>query len=108
MTTKTIEAYARQEDLLRDEIAEVNGLLGLRPGARHKITFGYIGNCDANGARDYREWFVFLPHPNRVGQSDDRLGGFPTGDLDGIVAVRRSLKALAQGIKLARTMGRVQ
>jgi hypothetical protein len=97
------ERYARQEAILRDEIAELNELLGLAADARHKVTFGYIGNCDPNGARDHRSWSVFLPHPGRVGTDAHRVGSFSTGNLDGIVATRRALKAVAQGVRLART-----
>lgn len=100
--------YARQEAILRDEIAELNALLGLADADaldRRLVTFGYIGNgkLTSNGW-DLSDclWFVFLPHPGRVGTSDDRVGGFATGDLAGIVATRRALASVAQGVRLAR------
>lgn len=101
---KIAASYARQEAILRDEIAELNVLLGLAKDAEHKVTFGYVGNCDANGSRDYRSWMVFLPHPGRVGTSDDSVGSFPTGSLEGIVATRRALRSVAQGIRLAKAV----
>jgi hypothetical protein len=104
-TTRTpeqiAESYARQEALLRTEIAECNAALGLTD-AKHKVTFGYLGNVAPNGSNDQRSWMVFLPHPGRVGRYEDHLGGFPTGSLEGIVAARRSLRALARGVALAK------
>lgn len=47
---------------------------------------------------------VFLPHPGRVGTSDDSVGGFETGSLAGVVEARRALKAVAQGVRLARSL----
>lgn len=91
--------FERQEALLRDEVAALNALLGLTD-AKHKVTFGYIGNCDAR--RDDRLWCVFLPHPGRVGTHEDRVGEWRTGSLEGIVAARRELKAVVKGVKLAR------
>jgi hypothetical protein len=104
MTTTTLPdttSFDRQKALLLDEIAELNRVLGLTADSDHKVTFGYIGNCDANGARDHRAWTVFLPHPGRVGTSDDSVGSFPTGSLEGIVATRRALKSVTQGVRLA-------
>jgi len=93
--------YERQEVLLRDEIAELNALLGLTDADHsHKVTFGYIGNL--SNTRDDRWWMVFLPHPGRVGTRDDQVGGFPTGSLEGIVETRRALKAVAQGVRLVK------
>jgi hypothetical protein len=97
---KVAAAYARQEVILRDEIAELNALLGLAEDAEYKVTFGYLGNL-GNG-RDDRTWMVFLPHPGRVGTADDQVGSFSTGNLEGIVATRRALKSVAQGVRLAR------
>jgi hypothetical protein len=97
------EAFARQEAILRSEIADLNAILGLTD-ADHKVTYGYIGNCDANGARDHRSWMVFLPHPGRVGTSADQIGNFATGSLDGVLLARRELKAVAKGVALARSI----
>jgi len=100
LTTEEIAVrYDRQEALLREEIAALNALLGLTD-ARHKVTFGYIGNL-GNGYDD-RTWMVFLPHPGRVGTDEDRIGWFSTGSLDGIVAARRDLAALTKGARLGR------
>lgn len=52
-------------------------------------TFGYLGNC-GSGVDD-RSWYVFLPHPGRVGTHEDRLGGFGTGDVDGVESTVRQL-----------------
>jgi hypothetical protein len=46
------------------------------------VSFGYIGNCDGAGYDD-RLWYLFLPHPGRVGTSLDRIGGFRTDDEEG-------------------------
>ncbi|AOQ28207.1 hypothetical protein SEA_DUDELITTLE_89 [Mycobacterium phage DudeLittle] len=95
-------SYERQEQILRDEIEELNRELGL---TEHKITFGYIGNgkLTSNGW-DLSDclWMVFLPHPGRVGKEDDRLGGFKTGSLEGIVEARRALKAFGKGARFAK------
>lgn len=100
---KAAESYARQEAILRDEIAELNRILGLADADHsHKVTFGYIGNL--SGSRDDRRWMIFLPHPGRVGTYDDQVGGFETGSLEGIVAARRALKAVTQGARLARSI----
>jgi hypothetical protein len=47
------------------------------------VTFGYIGNCgvDRSGPFDDRSWYIFLPHPGRVGDYSDRVGGYRTRDL---------------------------
>ena len=37
------------------------------------VTFGYLGNCDVCGGWDDRIWYVFLPHPGRVGTYSDRV-----------------------------------
>ena len=52
-------------------------------------TWGYLGNCGIHG--DDRSWYVFLPHPNRVGTADDRLGGFETGSVAGVEALVTTL-----------------
>lgn len=65
-------------------------------------TFGYIGNLDARFGDD-RCWYVFLPHPGRVGTEDDRLGGFSTGDIDG---ARRTLNELSGALTMTRYIKR--
>lgn len=96
-----VARFDRQKEFLLAEIAELNALLGLTD-AKHKVTFGYIGNL--SNSRDDRTWMVFLPHPGRVGTSDDQVGYFSTGNLEGIVAARRALKAVTQGARLARSI----
>lgn len=98
---ETAARYARQEAILRDEIAELNTLLGV---TEHKVTFGYVGNVNANGTNDQRAWMVFFPHPGRVGTAADRVGSFPTGSLEGILATRRALRSVVQGVRLARSV----
>lgn len=102
--TTDADRFARQEELLKAEVAELNALLGLTD-AEHKVTYGYIGNgkLTANGW-DLSDclWSVFLPHPGRVGTDADRVGAFPTGSLEGVVAARRELRAVAKGVRLAR------
>lgn len=95
-------SYARQERILREEIEELNRELGL---TEHKITFGYIGNgklTPKGWDLSDCQWFVFLPHPGRVGRAEHRLGGFETGSLEGIVATRRALKTFAQGVRFTK------
>jgi hypothetical protein len=49
-------------------VAKVEALATELPG----ITFGYIGNVERWG--DDRTWYVFLPHPGRVGDREDAVG----------------------------------
>lgn len=110
-TAKTIWrkcTYDRQQALLEREVQKLNALLGLTDADHsHKVTVGYIGNgqmtpngWDLSNVR----WSVFLPHPGRVGTHKDRVGSWSTGDLEGIVAARRELAALAKGVRLARSI----
>lgn len=101
--TEIAELYARHEAGLRKQVDELNELLGLAD-ADHRATFGYIGNCSPNGGNDDRAWYVFLPHPGRVGTADDRLGGFSTGSAEGVWATRKAVSALIQGVRLARSL----
>lgn len=101
-TEDSTARFDRQKALLLEEIAELNVLLGLAADAKHKVTFGYLGNL-GNG-RDDRTWMVFLPHPGRVGTSADQVGWFSTGNLEGIVAARRALSSVTQGVRLARSI----
>lgn len=43
------------------------------------LTVGYIGSTWSDGSDD-RRWFIFRPHPGRVGTSDDSIGGYPTAE----------------------------
>jgi hypothetical protein len=105
-STKTpSERFAAQEELLRAEVEELNVLLGLDKDAKHRVTFGYIGNghMTSNGW-DLSNciWSVFLPHPGRVGTREDTIGYFSTGNLDGIVTARHDLRAFTKGVRFAR------
>ena len=59
--------------------AKVDALASEFPG----VTFGYLGNCgtDSRGAFDETSWYVFLPHPGRIGIWTDRVGGYPRFEL---------------------------
>jgi len=48
------------------------------------ITFGYIGNVEQ--WCDDRSWFVFLPHPGRVGRYNDSVRIGTTAQLEVAVA----------------------
>ena len=63
------ERSVTAESLLR---REVESLAKELPG----ITFGYLGNFERWG--DDRSFYIFLPHPNRIGSYLDMvyLGGF--------------------------------
>ena len=54
------------------------------------VTIGYIGNLEVG--RDDREWYIFLPHPGRIGKAEDRLGGYSTEDRWKLVTLARTLK----------------
>lgn len=99
------KVYESQERLLRGQIDRLNAELGL---VDHPITFGYIGNfpigATAGGPNDDRLWMVFLPHPGRVGKTEDRIGGWKTGSLDGIRTARCAVNAFAQGARFARNL----
>lgn len=56
-------------------------------------SYGYIGNVDHK--TDDRAWFIFAPHPGRVGTPKDRIGGFSTED-------RHKLTGLAAAIAFGR------
>ena len=98
-----VDEYTDQVSILQDEIDALNTELGL---TTHRITFGYIGNCDTRISgevvNDHRSWKVFLPHPGRVGTYEDCLGGFPTGSLEGVLGVRREFKNFARGARFAK------
>jgi hypothetical protein len=79
------EEYDRAIRSIEWAVGELNEVLGYSDSGfdSPKVTFGYIGNCDIDGRNDDRCWMVFLPHPGRVGTSDDRIGGFTTGSVEG-------------------------
>lgn len=72
------------------------------------VTVSYIGNgrmsasgWDLRGVR----WYVFLPHPGRVGKDDDRLGGVAHGDADGMFALASQVVAFRRGVLFAGKAG---
>jgi hypothetical protein len=84
-------------------VAELNADLGLTL-TDNPITFGYIG--DLNGYApgtprhiDSRSFFVFLPHPGRVGTAADRIGGFAYGDAYGSAKALRRFRTFAAGAR---------
>jgi hypothetical protein len=72
------------------DLAEVSGI---------DYTFGYIGNLDARFGDD-RIWYVFAPHPGRVGTDKDRFGGVRTEQLAELIPLVR------QKITQAKTSSR--
>jgi len=66
------------------------------------VSFGYIGNCgvDRSGPFDDRSWYVFLPHPGRVGTPRDNVGGYRTANLRVMLADwdSRILPAVRRGM----------
>ncbi|AEJ91896.1 hypothetical protein THORA_27 [Mycobacterium phage Thora] len=109
--TRTPEEIARNYEMhmgfLKDRVEELNELLGLTD-ATHKATVGYIGNARmGRDGWDYSDcrWYVFLPHPGRVGTDDDVIGGWRKGSLEGVMSARRDLKTLITGVKLAKQIG---
>jgi len=102
MTTTT--RWNQVEGLIRVQLDELNELLGLT-NERHKASFGYIGNgrLGPDGWNlDDCLWSIYLPHPGRVGTSEDRLGSITNNDVAGLIAAYGQLKALIAGVKLAK------
>lgn len=83
--------YDRVIDAINRVMNELNKMIN------GDATFGYIGNLSQ--FRDDRAWYVFLPHPGRVGTAEDRLGGFSTGDING---ARHTLTALSGALTMTR------
>lgn len=104
-------SYQRQEEILKEEIDALNKELGLPlmndlsdPRGRG-ITFGYIGNGTLTSKGwDLSNvlWMVFLPHPGRVGTSEDQVAQWRTDSLEGITAARRALHSFAKGARFSR------
>lgn len=68
------------------------------------LTFGYLGNVgtDRNGRYDDRSWYVFLPHPGRVGTTNDSVGGFPTHRLPAMLADWHRIEATVRRLMATR------
>jgi len=102
IATRKAEANARAYDRAEAIVKDLPG-----------VTIGYIGNCSLNvasghpSAYDDRSWYIFLPHPGRVGTRDDSLGGFDTADRGKLARIAH---ILAIGVELERkaTIGRMQ
>lgn len=62
-------------------------------------SFGYIGNVYFGPMKDDRCWYIFVPHPGRVGTSEDRIGGFATADRFKLAQIAAGI---AFGLKMAR------
>lgn len=96
-------AYERAIRLIKASVEELNTLLGHKPG--EGISFGYIGNIPVGAAQgsqhDDRAFYVFLPHPGRVGTYDDRIGGFSYGNAQGAGTVCAQTHAM---VLLARNL----
>lgn len=88
-------AYERAVQAITTAVALLNVTLGIAAAAKHRVTFGYIGNCDLPRYDD-RIHKVFLPHPGRYGTAADTIGGFRTGDLDGARACLAAVNAASR------------
>jgi hypothetical protein len=94
VTTRTPadgEAAAREEARIREERFDRQMKKLLPEG----WTYGYIGNCGQG--YDDRSWSIFVPHPGRVGQPEDRIGDLSTEN-------RHQLLHIAIGIAYGRKM----
>lgn len=102
MDEKTRERWMHLIELIGTRVKMLTVELGLDPADWDgpKVSFGYIGDL-TNRGDDYRTWYVFLPHPGRVGTNEDSFGGFSTGDVAG---ARACLGMVNAAIKVARTM----
>ena len=107
--------YATVIEHIERQVHELNTLLGYPVSFAvgdldaPRVTFGYLGDCTPT--RDDRLWYIFLPHPGRTGDVQDRLGGFHTGDSHGASSAYLQLVGaviLARHLKgaLAQTIGR--
>jgi len=100
--------YDRTITRIKRLVDELNKVMGyevseLSSGySKDGLSFGYIGNLVTGASEgsegDDRSHMVFLPHPNRVGTTSDRIGGFSFGDLDG---ARGTLSQVAGALRFA-------
>lgn len=78
-----------------DYINRLVALLSEKTGIA--FTFGYVGNTygipDTPAYRDDRIYYVFAPHPGRVGTSRDSIGG--VSDPADLIPILRGAVALA-------------
>ena len=106
MSTDTITAEAAR-DAVQAAVDALNVARGIDPtdyNDRTRVTFGYIGNLE--GRKDYRCWYVFLPHPGRVGTSADSIGGIATDDTDGFLALVERVATGWDALEAERTRRR--
>jgi hypothetical protein len=91
LTTLSAEATERRQKMLDRVEKDLREAL---PG----VTCGYIGNTYADGTDD-RSWFIFLPHPGRVGTAKDRIGGVSTANRFSLVQL---MLAMIKGAELTK------
>lgn len=91
----------RVHEQIERMVTQMNKALGLDPADySRRVSFGYIGNVDPSGSNDDRAWYVFLPHPGRVGTDADCLGsGHRTDDYAGAV---RTAAMVSGALRFAR------
>jgi len=81
------ERLRHVDERIRELIKDIDG-----------VSYGYIGNVWGDGTDD-RAWYIFLPHPNRVGTTADSIGGYDTD-------MRYKLASEAYTLKLGYDLGR--
>lgn len=113
-TTQPAEApvttrWDRAKGEVQRQVDQLNAALHYSTGMDDPhVTVGYIGNgrmsasgWDLRGVR----WYVFLPHPGRVGKDDDSLGGVAHGDADGMFALAGQVATFRKGVLFAGKAG---
>jgi hypothetical protein len=90
--------------LVNYQVTALNEALGFADDDKYRVTFGYIGNgrlgsngWDLTGVR----WSVYLPHPDRVGTSDDSLGSVAHGDAEALAELARQVRTFRLGVQWA-------
>lgn len=89
-----LEAKARREAWTTRQMIRAEEVVKTLDG----VSLGYIGNVYSDGTDD-RSWFIFLPHPGRIGEAEDRIGGFDTSDRAKLLPL---LNAIKVGFDLAK------
>jgi len=71
MSTRQAARLKRADEIIRELIKDLEG-----------VSYGYIGNfwTDGRPDPDDRAWYIFLPHPDRIGTASDRIGGYATNE----------------------------
>ena len=104
-TAATYEEVPRTDtEKLMERLNRMVKLLSDRTGI--EFTLGYIGNCsgfpDSPMYQDDRYWYVFAPHPGRVGKHHDSIGGVRTEQLQDLLVILRGALDLADVIRTPR------